>query len=1448
MNLLHELLERRDKQAFRRLLESSSNDQGSTSGASGLSTSGGKSWNRPSKVKAAMALVNTKDKLGRTVLHLACISVDSLDFVKVLLSHPAIDVNVLDDESHWTALHRALYHGNIPAATLLLQRSETDISVRDLDGYTPFDLYNATINGAHPAYVEDLSPICAELFTWGTNKNATLGLGDGGDRAYPDHVVMLQKKEAEELRKKPLDERFAPIYARQLQMSKLHTAVVTSEHKGNVRLCGFGNGGRLGQTQHTQYTLEPVSQFQYKIDSIALGQDHTLALTSSGEVLSWGLNRYSQLGYVVDPPLNPIKNAHSDEPIQSVPRKISSLKKHQVIGITASKAASACWTSTEVYAWGANNGQFGFDQPVQPFPRIVTHLSMPVLSVCLSDSAMVCLLASREVVCLWNNRHFKLRYTRRSYAYHIPWNPDSYSPPHMHGICRISINKVTNCDDMFAVLSTSGDLFTFSAPSSAEGVNKDKFRLDPQRVTALKKQFSPIRDVALGQDGTIIFCTKSGHVFVQSRKVKSGQAGSGKSSNFQRVPFLQRVTQVSANSSGAYGALREEHISRPITVTGNSVAQDLATLEPYFDLYKSPVKDVSEGARPGYKKVEISKTPPLPVDGDADDPIIQADIIELAKLCQVLVVEKAGRRSGTSPLTDPQLKFPHGADLLVYAAQSGSVLPAHRLILAAQCGVLSSLLSGSTSAVKDSQSNLSIRLAPRLPSDPVLVKARLSVHGCHALSILLLVHYLYSDNLIAIWDRRVAVGAARELASVKAKPDQISSEVMALARALGLSSLTEVLEAPTKRASPPIAEKNLTSLFNLHQTCTLQDRQLLLAPDVILELADKNVYCHSTILRARSELFGAFFDDEVWTTKRWDERGIGVVKLKHMKSHVVEFALKFMCCGAEGELFEVLEFANTVEDVLDFMFQVVAVANELLLDRLLLICSGVILKLLSIQNACYILSEATYFHLLDLVDRVQEFIAVNMEVFLESRMLEGLPLFLIKELATFISRRQIDAFPVVRSNLLVKELMAANRDWLAIREKELKMEKDRKLEEERRKEPGKPLQSGDGVEYFTSVSPGNTTPRRKSRSGASGSPPKISLLQKQLKAEQHGDVFTLDEGDAVDNGQRAPVNTSPTARRWNVPAVAPPANLKSIMQEETATPPRSPRIGSASTLPPFTAIPPKRVPSSSSLSSWRIPAKVGTPGGNSPVGTPLVPAIISASPSRTSAAAGRTGSGSQPPMTPPRPQTQKHTTQPGLGPVFTPMKLLPESKKPSGLSVSRNTPGKAWTLSPVQPIVEPSSTSFAGPSSSPTTGRAPSGISLVAIQQLELDLLVKQPKEKASLLNIQAEEKAKQEEVDFLKWWKEEEERVKQEEITLRASLEASQQQPGGSGGGRGRARGGGRGRGRGRVPSGGHGGRSEGGNTQENHPTSEDGATRPRKRGGRGRSGPKSDQQSLAV
>lgn len=161
---------------------------------------------------------------------------------------------------------------------------------------------------------------------------------------------------------------------------------------------------------------------------------------------------------------------------------------------------------------------------------------------------------------------------------------------------------------------------------------------------------------------------------------------------------------------------------------------------------------------------------------------------------------------------------------------------------------------------------------------------------------------------------------------------------------LDLSEMLKVLERPVKSDVRPTLVRDLSELFDVVNLERDDDDDeggvekvtpRALCEDVILELADREVFTHSVILRSRSNLFKSFFDEPVWTLNRWetegidyDEGGHGILRidLKHLKWRVMEFVLKFMCCGCDKELFERLEFVDGVDDLVEFMFEVMAAA------------------------------------------------------------------------------------------------------------------------------------------------------------------------------------------------------------------------------------------------------------------------------------------------------------------------------------------------------------------------------------------------------------------------------------------------------------------------------------------------------------------------------------------
>jgi alpha-tubulin suppressor-like RCC1 family protein len=205
-------------------------------------------------------------------------------------------------------------------------------------------------------------------------------------------------------------------------MAKMHTAILTTDTKDNLYVCGFNgtsarydtfglrNNCRLGlstnQSTGTQFLPRPVLGINEPVKEVALGQDHTIVVTETGAVWTWGSNQHGQLGYLLD-------SAIQKDNVQKVPRKvISTLKKIEIIGVAASNIHSVCFSEDELYTWGLNRGQLGYssgdDGPIQSVPRKIASIPAPVEMVTAIDHATICLLTTKVVFVFANGGSFRV--------------------------------------------------------------------------------------------------------------------------------------------------------------------------------------------------------------------------------------------------------------------------------------------------------------------------------------------------------------------------------------------------------------------------------------------------------------------------------------------------------------------------------------------------------------------------------------------------------------------------------------------------------------------------------------------------------------------------------------------------------------------------------------------------------------------------------------------------------------------------------------------------------------------------------------------------------------------------------------------------------------------------------------------------------------------------------
>lgn len=453
----------------------------------------------------------------------------------------------------------------------------------------------------------------------------------------------------------------------------------------------------------------------------------------------------------------------------------------------------------------------------------------------------------------------------------------------------------------------------------------------------------------------------------------------------------------------------------------------------------------------------------------------------------------------------------------------------------------------------------------------------------------------------------------------------------------------------------------------------------------------------------------------------------------------------------------------------------------------MLICSWVIMKRVWINNVCSVLADATHYHARPLVRLLQEYLAINMEVFLESRMLEDLAAEHIKQLSAYIRTEQARKYPVSRSTRIVDKAMETWGAWLALQDFP---------------QPIVPTVRASAFRDSPKLSP----PGPSKRSARQSSVPSSPMLRPTFSARPvatgipDDEVFLMDEPEAAPQAPptptRVPGGESPAKppSGWKPITSAPRVDMKAIMAEAStkvgaARPPAS--RGFASGLeaiargPPPTrgpvdgatkAAPLPRAPSGGQ--SWRTPPQGATPVSGTPA-APSVPLPSAAKEVRPQPS----GSNPTPAVAPvagpsgaPRsqPGTPRKPVAPGLGPVFTPTKQASTSSGASSirrvsyvqiyyslyrsLLTSMCRSGSVWTPPPVQPVQPVVRATSSG-----------SAISFAAIQLSQLEQDVAPAKDRRTLVEIQEEERARQVEEDFLRWWTAEEARLKEEQAAVAA-------------------------------------------------------------------------------
>ncbi|CAG01384.1 unnamed protein product, partial [Tetraodon nigroviridis] len=269
---------------------------------------------------------------------------------------------------------------------------------------------------------------------------------------------------------------------------------------GKLYATGYGAGGRLGiggtESVSTPTLLESIQHVFIRKVAVNSGGKHCLALSSEGEVYSWGEAEDGKLG-------------HGNRSPCDRPRVIESLRGVEVVDIAAGGAHSACITASgELFTWGKGRyGRLGHgDSEDQLKPKLVDALQgHRVIDVaCGSGDAQTLCLTDDDMVWSWGDGDYGKLGRGGSDGCKTPMKIDS--------LTGLGVIKV-ECGSQFSVaLTKSGAVYTWGKGDYHRlGHGSDDHVRRPRQVQGL--QGKKVIAIATGSLHCVC-CTEDGRIKV----------------------------------------------------------------------------------------------------------------------------------------------------------------------------------------------------------------------------------------------------------------------------------------------------------------------------------------------------------------------------------------------------------------------------------------------------------------------------------------------------------------------------------------------------------------------------------------------------------------------------------------------------------------------------------------------------------------------------------------------------------------------------------------------------------------------------------------------------------------------------------------------------------------------------------------------------------------------
>ncbi|XP_023668890.2 inhibitor of Bruton tyrosine kinase isoform X1 [Paramormyrops kingsleyae] len=870
-----------------------------------------------------------RDAFGRTALHMAA-SLGRRPLVEWLLQNKGADLLVKDKESGWTALHRSTFYGHIHCLLALVKHGGL-LTTLDKEGLSVLDL---TMKD-RPQHVVFRSTDPTEVYTWGSNTNFSLGHGNQESRNHPEIIDLFAR---------------TGVYIKQVVLCKFHSVFLSQ--KGQLFTCGHGQGGRLGHGDEQTYLVPRVVEglLSHHCSQVAAAKDHTVVLTEEGYVYTFGLNTFHQLGLTPPP-----ASSH-------VPKQVFSkaLKGRTVVGVAAGRFHTVLWTREAVYTMGLNGGQLGYlldpnGEKCVTAPRQVSalhHKDVTISKLAASTGATVCVTERGDVYLLADYQCKKLA-SRQLNIKKVLVSGGSLD----HRVDPQVLMDGGGAKVSILALDQAGRVFCWRSSSSS--VKQCRWAYGRQVFVA---------DMALSDDH-LMFVTQEGEGFnghwQQDRKKNADrkEAGSGPEPGqseaggayerirLERIPFTHRAVSITMDMKGRNFAVLQSDPKTSLfevpSVSASSFPEHLRSLQAEAEETDN-IHDVTlqAGSRtfPAHKYILSSRSDyfrrilyPEPGQGEEVEGVTRS---EDAIGCDLLALDKI-----PADMLEQVLQF-------IYTDSCQMLQPGYQPATPSQ---------DRSPAIEPDQ----------LIHDLQVLGFHQELKGRSALEVY--------RSLPASDCRGEGPKGRANKSSKKSKGKEASEggvnpvkALQGVAKRLGVGSLSARLDGVKyENGRINVVQKKSGNKLKFNP------KKCSYLCDVTLRSEDgKDFPCHKCVLCARLEYFHSMLGNP------WIEASCCTALVMPTKADILQVILEYVYTDESATVRESLN--------VEFVCNVLVVADQLLIPRLKEICEVTIVENLTLKNVAELLEFAAMYNAQQLKLSCLQFIVLNMAALLETKALDVL--------------------------------------------------------------------------------------------------------------------------------------------------------------------------------------------------------------------------------------------------------------------------------------------------------------------------------------------------------------------------------------------------------------------------------------------------------------------------